>query len=110
MSSLGKVYIYVDDTRDYTSWNRKLSYGRAIIHAKTYKEAIEALKFYTEHETKIIIDLDHDLGCKKTGYDIAKWIVNSGYQNIRFHVHSANPVGRRNIVELLTHYGYEEVW
>lgn len=109
MSSLGKVYIYVDDTRGYSCINDELSYGRGIILAKTYKEAIKALQFYIEHKTKIIIDLDHDLGCKQTGYDIAKWIVNSGYQNIRFHVHSANPVGRRNIVELLTHYGYEEV-
>ena len=109
MSSLGKVYIYVDDMRDYSCINNELAYGRCIILAKTYKEAIKALQFYIEHETKIIIDLDHDLGCKQTGYDIAKWIINSGYQNIRFHVHSANPVGRRNIVELLTHYGYEEV-
>lgn len=109
MSKLGKLYLYVDDTRDYADWNRDLSYGKAIIQAKTYKEAIKVLEFYIEHNSKIIVDLDHDLGGKKTGYDIAKWIVNSGYQNIRFHVHSANPVGRRNIVELLTHYGYEEV-
>ena len=109
MSSLGKVYIYVDDTREYSSMNYELASGRGIILAKTYKEAIKALEFYIEHKSKIIIDLDHDLGCNKTGYDIAKWIVNNGYQNIRFHVHSANPVGRRNIVELLVHYGYEQV-
>lgn len=110
MSSLGKIYIFVDDTRDWSCVNEKLAYGRGIVMAKTYKEAIQYLQFYIEHRTKIIIDLDHDLGGKKTGYDIAKWIVNSGYQNIRFHVHSANPVGRKNITELLTHYGYEEVW
>lgn len=109
MSSFGKMYIYVDDTRDYTNWNKDLSYGRGIIAAKTYKEAIEALKTCISYKSKIIIDLDHDLGCKKTGYDVAKWIVASGYTNIRFHIHSANPVGRKNISELLTHYGYEEV-
>lgn len=109
MSSLGKVYIYVDDTRDYSCINAGLAYGRGIVLAKTYKEAIKTLQFYIGHNTKIIIDLDHDLGCRKTGYDIAKWIVNSGYKNIRFHVHSANPVGRKNIIELLTHYGYEQV-
>jgi hypothetical protein len=109
MSSLSKVYIYVDDTRDFSSVNYELASGRGIIITKTYKEAIKALQFYIEHKAKIIIDLDHDLGSKKSGYDIAKWIVATGYQNIRFHIHSANPVGRKNMAELLTRYGYVEV-
>ena len=109
MSSFENVYIYVDDIRDYTNWNKDLSYGKEIIAVKTYKEAIEALKTCISHKSDITIDLDHDLGCKKTGYDIAKWIVNSGYTNIKFHIHSANPVGKKNISELLIHYGYIEV-
>ena len=81
------------------------------IHCRTVNETKAAVNFYERQRSddSIIIDLDHDLGCKKTGYDVAKWIVASGYTNIRFHIHSANPVGRKNISELLTHYGYEEV-
>ena len=106
MSSLGKCYIYIDDTRsDYS----KVPDGMAFVHCKTYKEAIEKLRFYIEYGTKLIVDFDHDLGCKKNGYDIAKWIVASGYTNIRFRIHSMNPVGAQNIRETLSHYGYEEI-
>ena len=49
-------------------------------------------------------------GEEKTGYDIAKYIVAS---NIKikegFKIHSANPIGRYNISQLLTHYGYQEL-
>lgn len=106
MSSLGKCYIYIDDTRyDYSN----VPNGMAFVHCKTYKDTIEKLRFYIEHGTKLIVDFDHDLGCKKNGYDIAKWIAASGYPNIRFRVHSMNPVGTQNIREILSHYGYEEI-
>ena len=109
MSSFEKTYIYVDDIRDYTNWNKDLSYGKEIIAVKTYKEAIEALKTCISHKSNITIDLDHDLGCKRTGYDVAKWIIASGYNNVRFKIHSMNPVGAQNIREMLLHYGYEEI-
>lgn len=56
-----------------------------------------------------IIDFDHDIGEDKTGYDIAKYIIESGLKIGAFRIHSANPVGRYNISQLLTHYGYEEL-
>ena len=106
MSFLGKCYIYIDDTRyDYPN----VSNGMTFVHCKTYKDTIEKLRFYIEHGTKLIVDFDHDLGCKKNGYDIAKWIAASGYPNIRFRVHSMNSVGAQNIREILSHYGYEEI-
>lgn len=50
------------------------------------------------------ISLDHDLGNENefTGYDIAKIIeelvfTNSDYIPPKIYVHSANPVGRKNI-------------
>lgn len=109
MSSFENIYIYVDDIRDYTNWDKDLSCNREVIAAKTYKEAIQALETCIEHKSKIIIDLDHDLGCKKTGYDIAKWIVTSGYRDIKFKVHSMNVVGAQNIREVLSHYDYKEI-
>ena len=107
MSSLGKCFIWLDDERDI-NWSR-VPDGMAVVQVKTYREAIEKLSFYIEHKTKLIVDFDHDLGCKRTGYDVAKWIIASGYNNVRFKIHSMNPVGAQNIREMLLHYGYEEI-
>jgi hypothetical protein len=49
------------------------------------------------------ISLDHDLGeeSEKTGYDVAKFIEEAAYKKtlapLEVVVHSANPVGRKNI-------------
>lgn len=51
-----------------------------------------------------VISLDHDLGTEKTGYDVAKWIEErvyledmAGFEAPKIMIHSANPVGRKNI-------------
>lgn len=48
------------------------------------------------------ISLDHDLGENQpTGYDLIKWlekkVMTEGYSFPKIRVHSANPVGRKNI-------------
>lgn len=47
------------------------------------------------------MSLDHDLGEEKTGYDIAKFIEEAAYKKtlapLTIVVHSANPVGHKNI-------------
>lgn len=73
---------------------------------RNYNDAISCLK----NNTYDYISLDHDLGEDKTGYDIAKYIVENQIQLKGFRVHSANIVGRFNIVQLLTHYGYKEIY
>ena len=73
---------------------------------RNYNDAISCLK----NNIYDYISLDHDLGEDKTGYDIAKYIVENQIQLNGFRVHSANPVGRFNIVQLLTHYGYKEIY
>jgi len=50
-----------------------------------------------------IIFLDHDLGSKKTGYDVAKIIYNSINKNTKIIVHSNNVVGSENICKILKH-------
>ena len=49
---------------------------------------------------------------EKTGYDAAKWLVDFCYDNglplPKFNVHSANPVGRDNILHLLETYKKNE--
>ena len=41
-----------------------------------------------------------------TGYDIAKYIIINQIKINVIAIHSANPVGRFNIEQLLSHYGY----
>jgi hypothetical protein len=55
------------------------------------------------------ISFDHDLGENtKTGYDCAKWICEYCWTNglpiPNWNVHSANPVGRDNIIQLMENF------
>lgn len=95
--------LYIDDIREI---NKNLYNQFNIYIAKNYNEAIAIL-----NKNKIdIIDLDHDLSEDKTGYDIAKYIVENQIQiKEGFQCHSANPVEIFNIKQLLTHYGYREL-
>jgi hypothetical protein len=81
---------------------------------RSYDEAIVVIQ---THGIPDFISFDHDLGVDedgtllKTGYDLAKWIVdndlNTTYKlpsNFSFKVHSQNPVGRQNIISLLQSY------
>lgn len=78
------------------------------IIARSYLEAINLIKSKGCPE---LISFDHDLGENvQTGYDLAKWIVEQDLEfnilphNFNFFVHSANPVGRDNILSLLNGY------
>lgn len=56
-----------------------------------------------------VLSLDHDLGGEETGYDFVKWLVEIGIDNPNIYpkiifLHTANPVGRRNMFELLKRY------
>ena len=66
--------------------------------AKTGEEAIELLK----QGAVEAVSFDHDLGESGiSGYDVAKWIeemaAHEGLDRITWKVHSANPVGKKNI-------------
>lgn len=60
------------------------------------------------------ISFDHDLGQnEKTGYDLAKSLVNKDLQGVigygfsgdfQYYVHSKNPIGKANIEGLLESY------
>ncbi len=83
--------LWIDDIReipsDFDYW------------AKTSKEAIDFLS----NEPITEVSFDHDLGedCNGTGYDVAKWIEEASFfstiPKLIWQIHSANPVGRRNI-------------
>lgn len=69
---------------------------------RTVEEAIEVLKLKTFDKWS----LDHDLGEELTGYDLVKIIA---YEHpelwcSNINVHSANPVGRKNIEKFVENY------
>ena len=88
--------VYLDDIRKCPD---------NFILARTKDECINLIK-----NNKInIISLDHDLGeSMETGYDVAKFIVEYGFENNiwpnEIYFHTDNPVGRKNMFQLLNHY------
>lgn len=74
---------------------------------------VDFVKHVSEKGLPDFISFDNDLGLDDQGnvapdgYAAAKWLVyESGYdlQNLRFHVHSANPVAAEQIRGLLNNY------
>ena len=99
--------IWVDDERSLPKYAKNIF--KDVIICRTYRQTISALNnfFNTKNHGHIFIDLDHDLQCKQTGYDVAKYIVEHHLPIDGFNCHSFNPVGRKNIEQLLLHYGYK---
>lgn len=91
--------LFIDDIREPPDSSYKV--------ARSYKEAedfLNSCRVLPSH-----ISFDHDLGEDKSGYDIAKLIVNLYLDNIvtipdgfTFKVHSMNPVGASNIQHLIS--------
>lgn len=77
-----------------------------------FRSVIEAKHFILETKCPSFISFDHDLGENvETGYDFAKWLVDKDLDNngfipadFTFDVHSMNPVGAKNIKDLLNQY------
>jgi hypothetical protein len=106
--------VFLDDLRPVPN---------GFILAKTVEEAYELI-----YRNRVkILSLDHDLGgldgsYKKTGYDLCKLLVemwNVYRENEKLHeellfpsdiyLHTANPVGRMNMHQLLTRYKPDHV-
>lgn len=99
--------VWVDDTR-------KPFHKDNLVYFTNAEDAIKWLLSDDEFRKDIDsfnIYLDHDLGSanRKSGYDVAKIIVEYGLPLNGFHILSMNPVGANNIRQLLTHYGYKEI-
>ena len=91
--------IWIDDTRPAPSGFR---------WAKTYEEATTLIDYCTICKGGIdLICFDYDLGEDKTGYDIAKYLVDNHIPVEEYKVHSVHPAGIKNICDLLNHYGYK---
>lgn len=67
----------------------------------------DCIRYLSQNKGKITeISLDHDLGEIRNGYDVCKWIAeNEYYEGLeRIIIHSANPVGVKNMLQLLDRY------
>ena len=86
--------------------------GFSILIASNYDVAISWLDATRTFQSNVqlIVSFDHDLGMGKTGYDVAKYIVENHIKLDAYDIHSMNPVGVLNISELLNHYGYKRVY
>ncbi len=102
-----KYGLWLDDEREPD----KLFLSRVenVFVAESYEDAIFYLANFREDERyeDLFIDFDHDLGEEKTGYDFAKFLLEKGVEIGGFSVHSMNPVGAKNICDLLEHYDYK---
>lgn len=86
---------------------------RAIPHgyegARSYSEFI---RIFEQNKGNVEeISLDHDLGEIRSGYSVAKWIVENNYFDglKTIIIHSANPVGVKNMIQLFDRYAPEDV-
>lgn len=89
--------LYVDDLRNPPNI---LKQNYNIVICRNYKETIYEL----DKRRFRIIDLDHDLGEEKTGYDVCKYIIENEIPLNKVYIHTSNPVGRNNMVQLLQRY------
>jgi hypothetical protein len=64
------------------------------------------LKNIPDH-INVLISLDHDMGDDNcTGYEFLNWVekrvvINCWRPNLKFEIHSANPVGRANMKQAI---------
>ena len=95
--------MFIDDERN----PKKIKFDYIV---RNYKEV---MKNFDKYGSPSYISFDHDLGEKsKTGFDVAKNMVErdldkkGGWipKNFTYDVHSANPVGKKNISGLLDNY------
>ncbi len=98
--------IYLDDIRTPSNDD--------FIILRSHEEAVEYVK---NNGIPQYISFDHDLGCDEkgnifpSGFDFAKYLVDMDIENkycflddFQFNVHSANPIGKKNIESLLNNY------
>ena len=95
-------FIWIDDLRPCPNVNYPT------ITCRDAVSTIDAIAACVYYNTEMYISFDHDLGMGKSGYDVAKYIVEQQIPTnlVHWRIHSANPVGAANIRQLLTHYGY----
>lgn len=86
--------IFLDDDPIRDSW---------VDHTWTICRTAQEVMLLLAQNRCELLSLDHDLGEKFTGYDLCSWIeAEAAYGSwdlvpAAFEIHSANPVGRKNM-------------
>lgn len=102
-----RILLWVDDIRDpHKCLSNILQGSFHIIWVKNYKEFV---KYIINNELPNFISFDHDLGLGKSGYDCAVYLVDYALDNNIKRLpecacHSANPVGRDNILGIINSF------
>jgi len=86
------MFLYLDDIRNPFHNNFHV--------VRNYQDCIDFLK----NNDICYLSLDHDLAEEKTGYDVAKYLIQEGITIETINIHSMNPVGRDNIIQLIERY------
>ena len=105
------IKVWIDDIREKPDDHN--------IRMMSVNEVINFLMFYKYDEDKrLLLDLDHDAGdFRANGGDYIKildWIESTGYlkdnpHKIIFSIHSANPVGRENMMRIIRKNDWEYI-
>lgn len=104
--------LFIDDERMPTdvTWGNEAFYSTyPWTIARNKQQVMELIAMYGFPD---FVSFDHDLGTDEpTGKDIANWMIGVDLDgiyripdNFQFYVHSQNPIGKRNIENLLTPY------
>ena len=97
------VHIWLDDCR-----RPNLPDDKLVFWSRDYDGFVSAVRTFGEDIGKCMIHFDHDLGGDKSGYDCAKWLIDwcieNDYKVPDYTIHSANPVGRKNIESVFESY------
>ena len=88
------MWLLIDDIRDLG----------CDVTARTAEEGRAALQEYWGEIDSLC--LDHDLGERESGYDVACWALERGLMPCHVQIVSMNPVGRKNIATALEMNGY----
>jgi CheY-like chemotaxis protein len=101
-----RILILEDDVNRIVDFKKITEYE--VVITDRIEKAITLLK----SEKWDAIFMDHDLGYRKTGYDLAKWMaMNPEFIPTRVYCHSYNPGGIKNIIETIKNAGHPAyVW
>lgn len=106
--------LFLDDERtidmiDITNWPEPFRNGNGVIVVRSSEAAIEAIKSYGGDI--IFLSLDHDLGLDLNGKEdtsmifLKRWMMeiwDGKTPPPDFYIHSANPIGVKNLSSYLT--------
>jgi hypothetical protein len=101
-SSYNDWYLFLDDVRNVDDVYPDLNHD----WYKVARTTEEAKALVGEFGVPLFMSLDHDLGAEDTSLEFLKWLANERTINWNedvpdYKVHSANPVGAKNIISFM---------